>query len=126
MERCMKMRMISVLCVILFALPAQGEYLPAGCYVADFYRTDPCWVAVDGVTQWRQSTDRTATTLYYGSSVESIIYNGLLCSADYSTVKAAYDSSEANRQEWITYSGYQTGLIKRLKRACGAKCKRLR
>jgi len=36
------------------------------------------------------------------------------------------DSTEKNRQEWIAYSTSQAKLIKKLYKACGTKCKRIK
>ena len=35
-------------------------------------------------------------------------------------------STEQNRREWITYAGTRDKLIKKLYKACGSKCKRIK
>lgn len=38
----------------------------------------------------------------------------------------AYTAMITNRDEWVTYSSSQAKLIKKLKKACGAKCKKIK
>jgi len=40
--------------------------------------------------------------------------------------QTAYNNTEWNREQWVAYSNYQAGVIKKLVRACGSKCKRIR
>ena len=39
---------------------------------------------------------------------------------------AAGNSTEANRQLWISYAKKRDALVKKLYRACGAKCKKVK
>jgi hypothetical protein len=42
------------------------------------------------------------------------------------TATALVASTEQNRQEWIAYAGTRDKLIKKLYKACGSKCRRLK
>jgi len=138
------MKKILLLIALFCPALATAENMPPGCYVADYYRTNPCWDAAAGYTEWTQFADRTAGVYYYGSAVETIIFNGKLqqealniCTGDYNRVLGSLNSTEANRQEWIAYGNAQAAallstntahqkLVKKLRKACGTKCKKIK
>jgi hypothetical protein len=104
---------------------AKAEAMPEGCYVS-YANPGVCWSSSNGVTEWIESTDRALTVYRYGTPIEAIIYEGI--------------SRENNRQEWIAYGTEtesrrailantvtkNTALIKKLRKACGSKCKRIK
>ena len=97
------MRKLLILCVLLFASTVSAEVIPPGCYVADYYRTDSCWVPYDNYYNWTQSTQ--LQTAYYGANAAAI---------------------EANRQEWIAYGNAQKRLASKLRKKCGNACKNIK
>jgi len=147
---------LSLLAIVAVSHPvdSRAEFMPPGCYVADFYRLDPCWNGFGGLTEWNQYSDRNYATGYYGTAVESIIYDGKLadlalsqCNSDYNALLGLNNIAasnlaqcESNRQEWIAYgtaaeSGRvalfaankkQAALVKKLRAACGLKCKKIK
>lgn len=131
-----------------------AEAIPAGCYVADYYRTNNCWVPFDGKTSYKTFNNYSDSDFYYGGAVSSIVisaqtysnansscindYNNLVTdknnlASQYNALSSRLDASlntssvnEANRQEWIVYGNAQAALVKKLKKACGAKCSKIK
>lgn len=97
------------LLIILIFLPsiAVADQIPPGCYVADFYRTDDCFEP--GLFNW--------TWLNPSENTQQALGN------EYGEIVSYILNSEYN---WRVYAAYQYGLAKRLRRACGAKCKRIK
>ena len=62
-----------LLSLLFFPIAASAEFMPAGCYVADYYRTDPCWSASDNYSQWTYFDNRYEGAAYYGHTIEAII-----------------------------------------------------
>lgn len=62
---------------------------------------------------------------YYGSATEC---NTLLNQGNASLTECSnrFNVTEANRQEWIKYGTAQAALVKKLRRACGTKCKKIK
>lgn len=109
------------LLLLALLLPAtiRAEAIPAGCYVADFYRTDQCWEGAGFAYEWIEFASTQESINYYGSPITSMIQAGYVskvalnnCSAAYSTAVAAYDQ--------------KVSLIKKLRKKCGAPCKNIK
>lgn len=122
--------------MLIATTAARAEYLPPGCYVA-FSNTSRCWQAADGVTQWTQYTNRTTGEQMYGTAIESIIYDGyegdtalLQCGEDYNTAKSNSETHYAWYSECFesrkALDKSTSALIKKLRKACGSKCKRIK
>lgn len=135
-----------VLAILVSASVVRAEYLPDGCYVA-FYDTSRCWSAFDGVAQWTVYPDRSLGAYHYGDAVEAIIWahageQGLkqACYNDYNSLLANYNSVTSDRSTCIDdynslvdqYNGQleslsrSAALIKKLRRACGKKCRKIK
>lgn len=124
-----------ILSILLFPSLLLAEVIPPGCYVADYYRTNPCWSAFDNITVWNHSGDRSAEVLYYGLTVEAIIHKNFTnlnaynqCVSDYNNLSNLNNSNVNDfnilvNDYNILASDYDKALkkIKRLK----AKIKRL-
>ena len=119
---------------ILFFLAAfvqlprvSADTLPSGCYVTDAERAiysgsyscdncDPpeCFNSSDGVYFWLTPASASPETLAdtYGDAVHAIINTGY---------QSAVQSS-------VNYAAYQAQviLVKKLRKACGARCKRIK
>lgn len=118
---------------------AAAEYVPNGCYVS-FVDTTRCWRPSDGIVNWTQSPNRDTSAGMYGSTMGAIVYSGYLCDEEkvacastLASCKANALLTENNRQEWITYgnglaatNAKNLALIKKLRRACGTKCKKVK
>lgn len=133
-----------ILFIILAPTFTVADTIPSGCYVADYYRTDPCWYSSNGVYLWTQSLDRVGNTAYYGPTVETIIYNGNLdrialglsnsdlnqCNADYNALAGRYNTNDAKHV--ADYNGLvaefnaQLALVKKLRKKCGKACKKIK
>ncbi len=135
------MKRFLVLCACIFYFP-RAYAVPTGCFSTDY--STSCYYGLfmaSDCDQWNM------TSYYFGNYISSMCSyvntnESLLascsvmlssCRADVATVinqrnscASIADSNEKNRQEWIAYSGRQGKLIKRLYKACGAKCKRIK
>jgi hypothetical protein len=96
---------------LLLANTAQAEYLPAGCYVADYYRTDPCWGEDVSYLNWfnYDFTNTAGESAYYGVAVAGLIKQETIYRSAYEIIEAASRKDKA--------------LIKKLKRKCGSACR---
>jgi len=99
---------------LLLAGTAQAEYLPAGCYVADYYRTDECWGEDVSYFNWfnYDFSGNGGEGAYYGQTVTALIKQETIYRLAYEQVNASDKKNKA--------------LIKKLKRACGSKCRSIR
>lgn len=136
--------------VLLLTLPsfARAEVIPPGCYVADYYRLDPCWNASDNLYEWVGYSNRTTGVGYYGGTVEAIIHKNELNKSDLSSCLTAYgnlqnqynanDAGHVNNYNAL-YGEYskvvdsanallkkRDTLIKKLRKACGNACKKIK
>jgi len=114
----MKRAIVGILALLLvpsasFAVDA----IPAGCYVADYERTDPCygedltWTDVGWNSASRFSGEQDFRD-YYGLTVAAII-----------NTEAYYESRSVSL---TTKAVKQDKLIKRLKAKCGSRCSGIR
>ena len=121
--------------VLLVSLSRTAYAVPTGCffttygtscYFGYFYSSD--------CNQYNMSSINFGTYINsmcdYVNSVES---TGAACINTLATVAAQRDtatalvvSTDQNRQEWIAYAGTRDKLVKKLYKACGSKCKRIK
>ena len=118
----------SLLLATLGTADAAAESLPAGCYVTDNWRfaysgyfdptinyaPPPCHVSGDGRYSWYDNSSATTSQLIglYGAPVTAIIETLYLSDAQ----------SQINYDAWRK----QVSLVKKLRRVCGTRCKRIR
>lgn len=154
-------KILALLLVSMFASVAKAEQIPDGCYVADYYRTDPCYNSPSALFEWTAFTDRSIGVAKYGPVVETIIfrsssfenslnscnssYNNLLadrnsisaqlgsCNSNYNNLLADRNSIAAQQSTCVTdYNNLvapynkNLALIKKLRKACGSKCKKIK
>lgn len=122
----MKNVLFVLISIFIFTNTSKAEVIPPGCYVADFYRTDQCWYASDNLYVWDTFLDRTQGVSTYGPAMEAVAYHGSIqgksldiCVADYNAVVLSYNSN-------LGVISSQTKLIKKLRKKCGAACKRVK
>ena len=101
------------------ARASEAEPLPFGCYVTnderDLYDTPPaCYVIEEPTFSWLTPANTSLRGLVnaYGDVAASFI-------------KAGYDASIGIKQCDAAFKK-QVSLVKRLRRACGANCRRVR
>ena len=132
-----------------FILTTNAHAVPAGCFVTDTstYCYTGSFLASD-CDQWNM------TSYYFGTYVSSMCsYVNTVeafalgtassldkCNADFKTVVSQRDTCanekntcvalaadiEKNRQEWIAYAQGRDAVIKKMQKACGAKCRRIK
>jgi hypothetical protein len=122
----MKNVIFVLISIFFFTKTSEAEAIPPGCYVADSYRTDPCWTSYDGYYAWSYNINRYLGAEKYGSAMEAIIHdwyiqtNSLnLCVNDVNTMVTSNNTS-------LIVIQAQTKLIKKLRKKCGAACKRVK
>jgi hypothetical protein len=134
------MRSILVATLILIPSLASAEFIPAGCYVADYYRTDPCWSSYSAFYEWNNYNNSSLTVSYYGGPVATIIQavqneqtakNACLNQRDALINAFGEEQNRANNNYDIAvyYQGEyskQASYAKKLKKACGTKCKKIK
>lgn len=134
------MKRLIALALALIPAVSSAESIPAGCYVADYYRTDPCWYAPSNFYQWVNFPNQADTNLLYGPAMGTIIQAWgneqsakNFCIAQRDNAIAAYNSENDranNNYDVATY--YQSEFnkylkySKKLKKACGSKCKKIK
>lgn len=103
-----------ILLGLLLANTANAEYLPAGCYVADYYRTDECWGENVSYLNWYNYdfTNEGGEASYYGVAVAGLIKQETIYRTAYDVVA---ESDKKNK-----------ALVKKLKRKCGSACRSIR
>lgn len=144
------MKKLIIAVALLLTGRAYAEYIPRGCYVA-FSNPSQCWEALDSHTQWTSYNDRTEGAYYYGYTMEAVIADGrdmraviAKCNNDYNTLVSTTNScnaslNNANANSSLHYSWYSQcydsakaaskksdSLIKKLRKACGSKCKKIK
>jgi len=126
-----------ILAILLLASTAQADYLPAGCYVADSYRTDKCWEEVDGVSSFNwhnfDFSNPDDEQYYYGSAVAALVQDETYWRWQAEAVEAELVQQKSITSELTAANSKVTAnlnrqlqLVKKLKRACGSKCKGVR
>ena len=141
----MKRHIPSALVASLFSIiSAAAEPSPAGCYVTDTERAlyyncfndyPECFSASDGTYSWLTpgNTNQTGLINMYGDTAATLIttaYNaavagqsyqidGLNCASANSRLNASYNSA-------VLAYNYQVSLVKKLKKACGTRCKKIK
>lgn len=103
-----------ILMGLLLANTANADYLPAGCYVADSYRTDPCWGEGLSYFSWYNYdlSEQSDEAYYYGDAVATLIRQETIYRLGYEQVAEQDKKNKA--------------LIKKLKRKCGSACRNIR
>lgn len=103
-----------ILMILLMPAIAIAELIPPGCYVADYYRTDECYQP--GLWDYRWYSPNYNTT-------EDLV-------REYGEVMTYVLQTD---QSWRDYANQQATLVKankklitKLRKICGAKCKRVR
>lgn len=126
-----------ILALALVPSVAVAEFLPAGCYVAHYYRTDACWFSPTGVYEWAEPL---ANQNLYGSPVSTVMQRFFeeqslknSCLASLSVAETEYNSCAVDYNNLIdvkntALSAYAktNAYAKKLKKACGAKCKKIK
>lgn len=134
------MRKIIALALALLPTIASAEFIPAGCYVADYYRTDPCWFSSSGYYEWYNDANPAVTSAYYGSTVGAIVRswgseqgakNACLTQRDnaINAYQSELNRANVNYDYAIFYQAEfnkQLSYAKKLKKACGSKCKKIK
>lgn len=128
---------------------AVAESIPPGCYVADYYRLDPCWNSFDGFYSWVTNTSTAgAPTLYYGETVAALIKSDTIannelsaCHVNFNNLYNACESAgtaQINQYNELVgkYNGLldtsanatkkSASLVKKLRKACGNACKKIK
>jgi hypothetical protein len=118
----------SLLCTLLFSNGAAAEPLPSGCYVTDAWRNaysgyfdptvnyapPPCHYSGDGLYSWFDPSTSSRSQLigFYGEPMTAVIETVFL----------------SNLQSLTNFNAYkkQVALVKKLRRACGTKCKKIK
>lgn len=148
------MKKLALTVIVFFALVgvvpscfAIDVFLPDGCYVA-FSDPDYCYSPGTGNTLiWAQGSNRNLLAQQYGWAMAIVISQDFetwqkfsQCFVDYNNVTALYngcindnsaiaaDYAEVYRAytAWKNYSNKQAKLIKKLRKACGPPCKRIK
>jgi hypothetical protein len=121
--------------VLLVSLSRTAYAVPTGCFVTTYGTS--CYFGYfysSDCNQYNMSSSNFGTYINsmcdYVNSVES---TGAACintlaavATQRDTATALVASTEQNRQEWIAYAGTRDKLIKKLYKACGSKCRRLK
>jgi len=122
-----------LLLALLIPMSAMAEQLPAGCYVADYYRTDPCWSPTLGPAEVSFYVNPAQSVNFYGGAISELVYNFFNADSRAFNCNQSLTDNESNRQQWIAYANDQAtkakkndALIKKLRKACGSKCARIK
>lgn len=127
----------TILAAVLLAgvpMASHAELVPSGCYVTDSERiaigtafgyTPTCYRAGDNYYNWytHDQVDRTQLSVIYGPFVEALMYSGYKEAVD---CNGAYNTLVSNFNSLL--SDYKAGNAreKKLRKACGSKCKRIK
>lgn len=135
--------MRKIVVVFLFVLlPRTAKAVPTGCFYTDYGTScySSYFLSAD-CDQWNMTSynfgNYVKSMCDYVNSIESTnssyVSTIVQCRDALVTVATQRDNADAlvaateqNRQEWIGYAGKRDKLIKRLYKACGSKCKRIK
>jgi hypothetical protein len=120
-----------ILTTLFLVATAQADYLPDGCYVT-YSNPTQCYVNSSNTYAWG-ANDRQDAVSKYGYVVESIMTSvkekeALLteCVGDYAdSVKLYNDAYNLANNNYIA-AIEANRLAKKLRRACGSKCRRIK
>lgn len=133
-----------IIALILIPSIAVAEFLPDGCYVAHYYRSDPCWYSLTSVYQWNEQL---ALQNNYGNAVSNIALKSfdeerlknsclndlavadaenVLCVSDYNDLVNDYSALSASESALRQSLNKANAYAKKLKKACGVKCKKIK
>jgi hypothetical protein len=124
-----------VLTLLLVSLSRTAYAVPTGCFVTTYGTS--CYFGYFYSSDCDQVNMTSYNFGYYINSmcdyVNSIESTSAACintlaavATQRDTATALVASTEQNRQEWIAYAGTRDKLIKKLYKACGSKCRRLK
>ena len=104
------MKKLIIILSLFLATSVRAEYVPDGCYVA-FSDISRCWAPPSLVVEWEAQPTKEMGEAKYGS-INVIIeeWANLDLAVDIATTKTRKDAS----------------LIKKLRKACGSKCKKIK
>lgn len=134
------MRAIALLLsFLIFVSNVKAEQIPDGCYVA-FNNPGFCYESPSGFYEWSAFGDKNNTNLKYGYAAGAIILRAKeldstlnICNSDYNTLLAERNSIASQNSTCIAdYNNLVTpynknlALIKKLRKACGSKCKKIK
>lgn len=110
----------------MWALPAHA--VPAGCFITDY--DNYCYTGYFSASDCNQFNMNSRTFGSYISSMCTYVNNtenlASLAIIDRDKYAQIAVATEANRQGWIAFSANQANLIKRLRKKCGSKCKKIK
>ena len=125
----MRLKLVVLACLI--TTTAQAQTLPDGCYVA-YSDITRCYANSSNTYAW-SATDRQDAVSKYGSVVEAIINSVkdkevLLteCVSDYAESVKLFNEAYALASNNYLAAIESNKLVKKLKRACGSKCRRIK
>lgn len=129
---------ILVLTIMLATVKTvSAEVVPYGCYVTDSERTwfadntgftVDCYAASDNFYSWTTPGTATRSQLFnaYGAFAEAVINAAYETGIGWQQCDSAYNNATgAYNQLAATYNSKLT-LEKKLRRACGSKCKKIK
>jgi hypothetical protein len=124
-----------LLFILLGMFPLSAQAVPTGCFVEDgtaycssryFYASDcdqfnmtSYWFGnyINGMCSYVNTVE--SDNAAYAAALSVAIGQRDAC-------LSASAATEKNRQEWIAYANYQVALVKKAKKVCGAKCRRIK
>jgi hypothetical protein len=129
----MKRVIISLVSLVLSTSGAHA--VPTGCFVAD--GSGYCY---SGYFSGSDCDQLNMTSYFFGNYVSSMCQyvntaEGFItacaqelssCDSNKNACLATAAAIEQNRQEWMAYAQRRDALIKRLNKACGSKCRRIK
>jgi len=118
----MKIRTIALFCFAALFVPNLVHAQQLGCYV-DFRTPNTCFEGLISCALTNVLTDEVAL---HGTATGYLCYKYGVTINSLLTCESSYSDMTANRDQWVTYSNSQTKLIKKLRKACGTKCKKIK
>ena len=126
-----------ILALTLIPSVAMADILPAGCYVQNLGRTNPCWEPLFSV-QWSPSL--ASTNFHYGTAMANVMRESIGFAADfnqcladrnyavnqYNLLATDYNIALDDKDFLLQAYGKMSTYAKKLKKACGVKCKKIK